>query len=376
MKTIIQVLGDVQPVFEFDFDYRFLFDDFPTEEHMALVNIFRIIFENKYLFDKEPLGRGRPSISRRAIYRSFIAKSVLQISSNRKLINRLKSDRNLRKICGFMIEKKVPSESTLSRAFNFFSEEEVNQKIHTGMIKENVSGILIGHISRDSTAIHAREKPANKKKNVKTTNKRRRGRPKKGEIVEPKEEPRIKRQVNQTPEEALAEINKDAAWGCKKNSQGKLNHWKGYKLHLDVNDFGLPITAVLTGANVYDNQLAIPMEKITENRVTSLYSLMDAAYDAGTIREYIKSRDRIPIIDHNKRRSKKVDFTPAEKERYKNRSVVERSNAHLKDWLFGPAIYVKGNKKVMQHLMFGVVVLTAIKILQYIIKPESFKKVS
>lgn len=313
MKTIIQVLGDVQPVFEFDFDYRFLFDDLPTEEHMLLINIFRIIFEDKYLIDKDSIGRGRPAKSRCAIYRSFIAKTVLQIPTRPKLINRLKSDRNLRKLCGFMNIKDIPSETTLSRVFAEFSKEEINQKIHEDMIKKNVSKILIGHISRDSTAIHAREKTVNRKKDVKQKKKRKRGRPKKGEIVEPKEEPRIKLQVNQEPEEALATINKDAAWGCKKNSQGKRNHWKGYKLHLDMNDYGLLITAILTGANVYDNQLAIPMEKITEKRVTSLYSLMDSAYDAETIRDFIKNRKRVPIIDHNKRRCKKIQLTPAKK---------------------------------------------------------------
>lgn len=374
MKTIIQVLGDVQPVFEFDFDYRFLFEELPTEEHMLLVNIFRVIFEDKFLIDRDNIGRGRPPKSRTAIYRSFISKSVLQIPTNLKLINRLKSDRNLRKICGFMRIKDVPSEATLSRVFSKFAEEDINQKIHESIIKENMSDILVGHINRDSTAIHAREKPVNKKKDVNPEKKRKRGRPKKGEIVEPKEEPRIKMQVNQSVDEALSQIDMDAAWGCKKNSHGKKNHWKGYKLHLDVNDFGLPITAVLTGANVYDNQLAIPMEKITEERVTSLYSLMDSAYDAETIRDFIKGRNRVPIIDHNKRRGVKLQFTPAEKNRFKTRSVVERSNAHLKDWLFGPAVFIKGHKKVMQHLMFGVVALSAIKILQYIIKPENLKK--
>jgi len=374
MKTIIQVLGDVQPVFEFDFDYRFLFEDLPTEEHMLLVNIFRIVFEDRFLIDKENSGRGRPVRSRCSIYRSFIAKAVLQIPTRPKLINRLKSDRNLRKICGFLTIKDIPSEATFSRVFSEFADEEINQKIHECMIKENMANILVGHINRDSTAIHAREKPVNKKKDVKVKQKRKRGRPKRGEIIEPKEEPRIKLQVEQTAEEALAEINKDAAWGCKKSSHGKRNHWKGYKLHLDVNDFGLPITAVLTGANVYDNQLAIPMEKITEERIAFLYSLMDSAYDAGTIRDFIRMNNRVPIIDHNKRKGEKTQFSPAEKIRFKTRSVVERSNAHLKDWLFGAAIYVKGHKKVMQHLMFGVIVLSAIKILQYIIKPASLKK--
>ena len=92
---------------------------------------------------------------------------------------------------------------------------------------------------------------------------------------------------------------------------------------------------------------------------------MDSAYDAEPIHNYIKSKGRIPVIDENKRRKEKIGFDPAKKERYKSRSTVERCNAHLKDWLFGQAVYVKGHSKVMTHLMFGVLALTAMKILQY-----------
>ena len=58
---------------------------------------------------------------------------------------------------------------------------------------------------------------------------------------------------------------------------------RGYKPHLDVSDSGFPLTAVITAANVHDSRLAIPMEKMTEQKVTFCYSLMDAAYDAQTI---------------------------------------------------------------------------------------------
>ena len=105
--------------------------------------------------------------SRCSVYRSFAAKTVLRISTRGKLINRLKSDRNLKKLCGFMRIKDIPSEATFSRVFSEFSELEVNQNVHECMIKENMSDILVGHISRDSTAIAAREKPVDKKKDVK-----------------------------------------------------------------------------------------------------------------------------------------------------------------------------------------------------------------
>ena len=45
--------------------------------------------------------------------------------------------------------------------------------------------------------------------------------------------------------------------------------------------------------------------------------------------------------------------------RYTERTVAERMNARLKDEFGGNHIWVKGNTKVMSHLMFGLLVLTA-----------------
>ncbi len=71
-----------------------------------------------------------------------------------------------------------------------------------------------------------------------------------------------------TPDKALSELNSSCAWGCKKNSEGHTSYGKGYKLHLDITDFGIPVTAIVTGANVHDSQLAIPMEKLTSGKIT------------------------------------------------------------------------------------------------------------
>jgi len=172
------------------------------------------------------------------------------------------------------------------------------------------------------------------------------------------------------PGKALRELETDCAWGCKKNSQGNVSYWKGYKLHLDVTDLGIPVTAIVTGANVHDSQLAIPMEKLTERKVTFLYSVMDSAYDAAPVKNYIDGKGRVPLIDPNKRRgNERIPFTPAQKERFKVRTTVERANAHLKDWLVPAQIFVRGVKKVSFQLTCGVLCLAALKILQYFILP-------
>ena len=68
--------------------------------------------------------------------------------------------------------------------------------------------------------------------------------------------------------------------GAKKTAKGVMEAWRGYKLHIDTADCGVPLRTVLTSASVHDSQVAIPLAMMTAGRVTNLYDLMDAAYDA------------------------------------------------------------------------------------------------
>ncbi|MBF0343924.1 MAG: transposase [Nitrospirae bacterium] len=90
--------------------------------------------------------------------------------------------------------------------------------------------------------------------------------------------------------------------GCKVNSHGYKETWRGFKLHIDATDSGLPVTVVLTSASLHDSQAAIPMIKMTTEKVTYLYDLMDSAYDAGAIYAVSKGLGHVPIIDKNPRR--------------------------------------------------------------------------
>lgn len=65
------------------------------------------------------------------------------------------------------------------------------------------------------------------------------------------------------------------------------------------------------------------------------------------------------MIDHNPRRGEKIEFTPPEAIRYNERTVAERSNARLKDEFGANNVMVKGATKVMNYLLFGVLVLSA-----------------
>ena len=308
---------------------------------------------------------GKPSYPYHPFIRSMLAKSFFGIDKTSSFIERLKSDPNLRLLCGF---GQVPDAAAFSRIFSYLADEEIWSPALDGLVKEAHEGKVVYHVNRDSTMVAAREKAAPKDKKKMEKSKKKRGRPPKNSENAPKEPTELEKQVLQDADVSLEVLNKKCAFGCKKNSQGNIETTKGYKLHLDVSDAGFPLTAVITGANVHDSQLAIPMEKLTEQKVTFCYSLMDAAYDGKTIDGFIRSRERIPIIDPNKRNDEnRPPLDPAKQERYKIRSTVERANSHLKDNLIPKALYVKGHTKVSFVLMASVLCLAAIKYLQFLV---------
>jgi IS5 family transposase len=199
-----------------------------------------------------------------------------------------------------------------------------------GIVAMAHKDLVVYHVNRDSTAIPAREKVVKKGEKKAAKQAKKRGRPAKNSPKVPKEPTVIEKQAKQDAKTSLEDINRECAWGCTKNSEGTVSFWKGYKLHLDVSDIGFPLTAVVTGANVHDSQLAIPMEQLTEMKVPFCYSLMDSAYDSKGIDEFLRSHGRIPIIDPNKRKDHdRPPLDPAKKERYKIRTAVERANSHL-----------------------------------------------
>jgi hypothetical protein len=222
---------------------------------------------------------------------------------------------------------------------------------------------LVGHISRDATAIRGREKPTARLRPPKPAP-RKKGRPRRGEVREPKPETRVERQCRQSAAEALAELPVHCDVGAQKNSKGYKQTWIGYKLHVDVNDCGLPISAVLSAASLHESQVAVPLMKMTSERIDYLYDLMDSAYDAKPIYEVSRSLGHIPIIEKNGRRTEVIPLAPHEALRYQERTVAERFNSRLKEGFGAGNVMVRGAAKVRLHLMFGLVALFADQLLK------------
>jgi hypothetical protein len=335
-----------------------------TEKEQQLVSILELVRIEKFV--GRPSRRfGRKPWERQALARAFVGKAVYNHPHTRATIEALRATPVFRRICGFVRRTDIPSEATFSRAFAEFAEIGLGDRVHEALVGQWVTPGLVGHISRDATAIEGREKPTAKPNPPKPVP-RKKGRPRRGEVREPKPETRLERQCRQSASEALAELPVHCDVGTKKNSKGYKATWRGYKLHADVNDCGLPISLALTAASLHDSQVAIPLMKMTSERIDYLYDLMDAAYDAQPIYEVSRSLGHVPIIDKNGRGQGVIPLAPHEAARYKERTVAERFNSRLKEEFGGSTVMVRGAKKVGLHLMLGVIALFADQLLKLI----------
>jgi hypothetical protein len=81
----------------------------------------------------------------------------------------------------------------------------------------------------------------------------------------------------------------------------------------------LAISVALTAASLHDSQVAVPLMKMTRERVDFLYDLIDAAYDAKPIYEVSRRLGHVLIIDKNGRGQAVIPLAPHEAARYRVR---------------------------------------------------------
>ncbi len=296
-------------------------------------------------------GNGAPPHSRLRLAHAFVAKSVYQFPTTRALLAALRGRPMLRRLCGWESAGELPSGPTFSRAFAQFARSELPQQVHARMITAHAGPKLVGHLSRDATAIEVAERPAVAAGPRPAAAKARRRCP-----AGPK---RLDLQPGRSLAANLADLPRGCDFGFKRDAKGLHNSWRGYKLHLDCIDGDIPASAILTSASVHDSQAAIPLAQLSGQRVQALYELMDAAYDAPQIAAFSRQRGCVPIIVPNRRSGPARELPPAQRERLKERSSAERVAGLLKQRYGGRWVRVRGAAKVMCHLSFGLLALAA-----------------
>lgn len=309
-------------------------------------------------------GNGRKPASRLKLAHAFLAKAHWHLPTTQALVERLKADVNLRRLCGWEDGPgEVPGESTFSRAFAQFAAARLPGEAHRLLVTGSLGDEIIWHSSTDATAIQAREKPVAAKPAGPVPAKvpRKRGRPRKGESAPLPELTRLERHLSGSLAENLRDMPEVCCdHGSKTNTRGRIWHWTGYKLHLCTGDGDVPLAAYLSSASLHDSQPAIILQQEVARRTRAvLYDLGDTAYDAAAIRLNSERLGRVPVIDSNPRGREKLPMEPDRARLYKARSSAERSNSRLKDNHGGRSLRVRGASKVMCHLMFGVMVMTA-----------------
>lgn len=352
---------------------RLLFPDFekivgpltdPLREVVLVLDVLRL----ERCFNDGPSSRtGRRPVSRLVLARCFVAKTVLNLPTTTALMDRLNIDAMLRRIVGFSCVREIPSPGTFSNAFAEFAQSHVLERLHEMLVGGVFKERLVGHVCRDATSVAARERISADPGAQCILAKGKQGRPKKNEARVTLPKTRIEKQLTQSLDEMLAELPCVCDCGSKRGSRGYPEHWFGYKLHMDVDDNGIPLSCLLTSASLNDSQVAIPLESMTHRRVTSLYTLMDKGYDADGIRRFVRSLGKVPISQmrrwRGKSRQEVAPMDPASVVRIRQRTVVERAFSQIKDNLGGRNVRVRGGQKVMAHIMFGVLSLTAFGVL-------------
>ena len=100
-----------------------------TENHQRFVAVLDMKPVETFI-QTHSSGRGRPLADRRALARAFIAKAVWDLPTTRALIDRLQCDPKLRRLCGWERVGAIPSEATFSRAFAWFAEMALPERMH------------------------------------------------------------------------------------------------------------------------------------------------------------------------------------------------------------------------------------------------------
>ena len=97
---------------------------------------------------------------------------------------------------------------------------------------------------------------------------------------------------------------------------GKSRGGKTTKIHWIVDGLGLPIDFAITGGQVDDSKMAIPLL----NNKISQYVIADKAYDTNANRVMIESNGRKAVIPNSKKRSIKFEY---DRHVYKERTIIE-----------------------------------------------------
>ncbi|MGD6805857.1 MAG: transposase [Candidatus Bathyarchaeia archaeon] len=172
--------------------------------------------------------------------------------------------------------------------------------------------------------------------------------------------------VDSTPLVDLYDM--EARWGH--TGRGK---FRGFKLHTAVNQFGLPLRALVTTGNRYDGPF---LPKLIED-LEADYVLADAGYCSKRNIEAVKGMGAVPVIADNPRRKGKAQKVLSSELLRKKRYVVEQFNGHVKaNVLDGCWVWPRGLVKKTSMIMAGLICYDVEALRSLVVGDESLKSIS
>ena len=160
----------------------------------------------------------------------------------------------------------------------------------------------------------------------------------------------------------------EAKWGF--TCRGR---FKGFKMHVVVNQLGLPLKAIVTPGNRFDS---IFLPKLIED-LEAQYVLADAGYHSLQNIKAVKDMGAMPIIAVNPRRQGKQSKVPNSMFFRGKRYPVEQFNGHAKhNVLRGCWVRPKGLVKKASMVLAGLVSVDACAIWALLAGESSLKRAS
>ena len=323
------------------------------KEEAEFLNYWNTIYDLIIPFIDEKSARfGRKAYSLISIIGIRTAMIFFGTKNIKRTLAMINGKPNLQTI--LQLEKRIPSEAVVSRGSKRLEKLIDFNSIQDIIVREFHKNRVSQHIAIDSTPIEAREKPVKTERQTVLETKAKRKHSRKvnnrNNVKEFKKKQKCEEKMKKwrnfgNPVSYLNTLEQHCTVTGKKNSHGYMEWRIGYKVHLAVDDYGIPVSYAITGACVHDSKVAIPLIRMAKKRCNFHYVLADAGYDSIEIREAILRNNYIPLIGYKAdRNGNKKRFDEAEAKRYEKRSVVERTNSELKNRYLLEKIYSRGEK--------------------------------
>ncbi len=160
----------------------------------------------------------------------------------------------------------------------------------------------------------------------------------------------------------------EAQWGH--TSKGT---FRGFKLHAAVNQFGLPLRALVTPGNKFDGPF---LPRLIED-LEADYVLADGAYCSKANFGAVKAINAVPVIADNPRKKGKGCKVESDVLLKTKRYVVEQFNELIKgDVLDGCWLWPRGLVKKTSMVLAGLICMDANAIEAIVEGTESLRTVS